>query len=102
MGRSRKSAFGQAIENKSRVSCDGTPPGTHPAKSAYQVECEINGAGATITFAKERTTIATVDTKHRELNESFSSNIVVYSRKSDSSLAIAEIRFALEVVVLAE
>jgi hypothetical protein len=102
MGRSRKSAFGQATENKIKVSCDDILARTYPAKGAYQVASEINGAGATITFLKERTTIATVDGKHTELNESCSSNIVVYTRKSDKSLAIAEIRFALEVIVLAE
>jgi len=52
MGRSRKSAFGQATENEITISCDDILARTYPAKGAYQVASEINGAGVTITFAK--------------------------------------------------
>lgn len=87
----------QAAQNKTQsvyVPYAGTLAGTQLESGQYRVKCETDGTSAKLTFVLNRKVVATVEGKVVNHSDGYSTNQVLYDKKSDGTRVITEIRFA--------
>lgn len=87
----------QAAQSKTQsvyVPYAGTVAGARLESGQYHVKCETDGTTAKLTFVLNRKVVATVEGKVVNHTDGYSTNQVLYDKKSDGTRVITEIRFA--------